>query len=380
MAAQNPPRITRSRAAVNETSETDALQAALQELREMRNERDRQQARFEALLQEKDDQLRQLQQRISSQQNNQLSPSNNRDRACGDTQNNFGACASTARAATNVSAATNASDVTADFRAKTGLKLKPDTYDGKVPLREFLSQFLLIAIANNWDDKTKTISLAANLRGKARTVLENVENFEELTFAELKSKLELLFGDGNLTQNYYSLFTNRKQKYGKDFASFGAELERLSRLAYPECPFTVRNKIACAQFVSALSDNFVKRTLQLEGITSLNLAIERGKAIKIIREENFERNKRDFENNRNKRDYENNGNNGNNAGFNKNHERQNFQKGERNHARTNSEKKKEHFDSKGKAQANNFSSKGKECWSCGKTGHLRFQCPDAKGN
>lgn len=215
------------------------------------------------------------------------------------------------------------------------------------------------------------------MRGKARTVLENVENFEELTFAELKSKLELLFGDGNLTQNYYSLFTNRRQKYGEDFASFGAELERLSRLAYPECPFTVRDKIACAQFVSALSDNFVKRTLQLEGVTSLNLAIERGKAIKIIRDENFER-KKDFGNNGNKKDYGNNGNNGNNAGFNKNHERQNFQKGERSYARTNPDKKKEHFDSKGKAQANNSSSK--ECWSCGKTGHLRFQCPDAKGN
>ncbi|EFN65445.1 hypothetical protein EAG_00230, partial [Camponotus floridanus] len=81
--------------------------------------------------------------------------------------------------------------------------------------------------ANNWDESTRTVALAANLRGKARTVLENIENFNNLTFAELKSKLELLFGEGNLTQNYYSLFTNRKQKFGEDLASFGAELERL---------------------------------------------------------------------------------------------------------------------------------------------------------
>jgi len=168
-----------------------------------------------------------------------------------------------------------------------GFKIKPDTYDGKVPLREFLSQFLLIARANNWDETTKSVALAASLRGKARTVLETVENLENLNFAELKSKLELLFEEGNLTQNYYSLFTNRKQKFGEDLASFGAEIERLSRLAYHEYPYSIRDKIACAQFVSALSDNFVRRTLQLEGFTSLKLAIERAKVVKIIQGENF---------------------------------------------------------------------------------------------
>lgn len=41
-------------------------------------------------------------------------------------------------------------------------------------------------------------------------------------------------------------------------------------------------------------DGFVRRTLQLEGITSLKLAVERAKAVKIIQGENFERRK-DFE-------------------------------------------------------------------------------------
>lgn len=39
------------------------------------------------------------------------------------------------------------------------------------------------------DDKNDR--LVASLRGKARTILENVENFESLSFSELKSKLEL---------------------------------------------------------------------------------------------------------------------------------------------------------------------------------------------
>lgn len=87
-----------------------------------------------------------------------------------------------------------------------------------------------------------------------------------------------------MSQNYYTQFKNRKQKFG-DFATFGSDLEMLSRLAYPECPY-VGDKIACAQFVSVISEGFVKRTLQLEGIT-LKSVVERAKIIKIIQGENF---------------------------------------------------------------------------------------------
>lgn len=73
--------------------------------------------------------------------------------------------------------------------------------------------------------------LASCLRGKARSVLEAVENLEGLGFSELKAKLELRFGEGNSAQNFYTQFTSRKQKFGEDFASLGVDLERLSRLA-----------------------------------------------------------------------------------------------------------------------------------------------------
>jgi len=106
------------------------------------------------------------------------------------------------------------------------------------------------------------------LRGKARSVLETVEDIDGLEFLELKSNLELRFGEGHLSQNYYTQFTNRKQKFG-DLATLGSELKRLAQLVYPESPFLIRDKIACAQFISAVSDNFIKRILQLEGVCSL---------------------------------------------------------------------------------------------------------------
>lgn len=216
--------------------------------------------RFEAVLQQRDEELQRLEQRISAR-DRQLSPSDNR--ACGDSGSRY-------------------DNYTRENRVRTelGFKLKPDTFDGTVSLREYFAQFNLIARANGWDDSTKTVALASCLRGKARAVLETVHDVSRLEFAELKSKLELRFGEGNLAQNFYVQFTNRKQKFGEDLATLGSELDRLVRLAYPECPHEVRDKIACAQFISAIFDNFVKRTLQLENITSLSLAIERAKTIR----------------------------------------------------------------------------------------------------
>lgn len=51
--------------------------------------------------------------------------------------------------------------------------------------------------------------------------------------------------------------------------------------------FSVRDKIACSQFVAALSNRYVKRILQLEGIVTLTEAVKRANAIKIINENSF---------------------------------------------------------------------------------------------
>lgn len=134
----------------------------------------------------------------------------------------------------------------------------------------------------------KAVALASCLRGKVCSLLESyADGIESLTYAELKRKLELRFGQSELSQSYYLQFTNRKQSPGKDYAILGADLERLSRKAYPECIHEVRDKIACSQFVAALTDGFIKRSLQVEGEFSLRIAIERAKTLKLIDRNSF---------------------------------------------------------------------------------------------
>lgn len=236
MSTVHSPRRTRARTEtlftddVRIATETASLGTILEKMRRMRKEQVRRETELSARLQQLEEGL--------LRQENELSPLILR----------IG----------NLQGGSTGDAAEVNMRAELGIKLKPDTFDGKVQLREFLSQFSLIARTNKWDNPTQSMVLAASLRGNARTVLETIKNIENLNLSELKSKLELLFGEGSLTQNYYSLFTNRRQKFGEDLATFSSEIERLSRLAYPECPCAVRDKIAFAQFISTLSDNFVK--------------------------------------------------------------------------------------------------------------------------
>jgi len=86
------------------------------------------------------------------------------------------------------------------------------------------------------NDKNGFISFLSEGEG---AVLESVEDPMNLNYVDLKSKLELRFGEGHLSQNFYGSFTSRKQKVGEDFASFESDLERLCRLAYPEGTFAL---------------------------------------------------------------------------------------------------------------------------------------------
>lgn len=316
------------------SSEAVSLQAALHEIRQLREELRERQAEYTSNLRQQQTELEQLQERLQ-RTSIQLSP-NNREITASVSN----------RVASQMS-----------VRGESNYKLKPDIYDGSAPLREFFSQFNLIARANRWDEGMKSAVLVSCLRGKARSVLESIQDLENIEFADLKEKLELRFGENLSSQNYYCQFTNRKQKFGESLASFAADLERLSQMAYPECPHSVRDKIACAQFVSALSDNFVRRTLQLEGVTSLRIATERAKTIKFIRDSNFyEKKENNFIPGKRKEWGENNK--------------------EKKIGNQNEDKKSENSENKKFERFNKKrSTDNKECWQCGKVGHFRAECP-----
>jgi len=166
MTTLHSPRRTRSQTATGapsaetatSTSEAKILRTILQEIGRLREEQkiDRESTQAE---------LRRLE--------SQISRSNNIS-ATGD-----GACvigeSSASRDGFCVPSTSSASVV----------KLKPDTFDGTVPLREFLTQFNLIARINAWSDAVKAVALASSLRGRARAILDGISEIENLKFEVL---------------------------------------------------------------------------------------------------------------------------------------------------------------------------------------------------
>jgi len=153
---------------------------------------------------------------------------------------------------------------------------------------------------------------------------------------------------------------------GENEATLGSDIERLFQLAYPECFHQVREKIACAQFISALSNKFVRRTLQLEGVISLKVAVQRAMTIKVILDNNSER-ERDY-GNYNKRGFE--------------EKNSNFR------GRKYDSGKEEKVGNKSKENSVNKNVRGgfakkeggqgkfeRECWQCDSTGNFRADCP-----
>lgn len=356
MATSRTPPVTRSQTTLPSAEHADVLRQLLEELRQLREEQrldreEQQRSRdeLEARL------VRQEARNFAEEQLAlpQLSPSLNYIplHANAEASRGTGAGAG-AVASTSVNASANPSNVNSNtgVNANANFRLKPDTFDGTAPFSEFMTQFSIIACASGWDDATRAMALAACLRGKARSVLDAAESEGGFGFAELKERLELRFGERESAHNYYVQFSNRKQASGEDFATLGADLERLCRRAYPECAVDVRERIACSQFVSALTDGFVKRTLQLEGVTALRAAIERAKAIRIIHENSFS----------GRRD-------GGNGGTSS---EQGDAKGER---------RRDPGNKRGDAKGNGARAPAKkECWQCGAEGHFRAECPTLK--
>jgi len=84
-----------------------------------------------------------------------------------------------------------------------------------------------------------------------RSVLDGIYEIKNLRFEELKSKLELRFGEGHLAQTYYTQFTNRN--FWKIWLHW-ARIKRDYLVWHIRNVLTRSDKIANAQFIVALSD------------------------------------------------------------------------------------------------------------------------------
>ena len=126
--------------------------------------------------------------------------------------------------------------------------LKPEKFEGKNDLGEYLSHFQDCAELGGWDDRSKCLLLAANLRGAARKYYDGLRHEEKKDYESLLSALRQRFGDGHLQDSWMTKLETRRRKQGESVSDFGDDLWRMTQRAYHDFDLRSQEQLALKHF------------------------------------------------------------------------------------------------------------------------------------
>lgn len=167
--------------------------------------------------------------------------------------------------ATNPFSTCVASDATVNRRTK------PPPYDGKASWYDYRRQFEIISKLNGWSDADRANMLAASLRSDALAVLSALPPTDNLEYTSLCRALERRFG--GVQGTHITTFRVRVQKQKESIAEFAFDIQRLSALAFPDCPPDAVQKLVVSQFLEGLRETNTKVMVQLSRPNTLDEAL-----------------------------------------------------------------------------------------------------------
>ncbi|GFX05710.1 retrovirus-related Pol polyprotein from transposon 412 [Trichonephila clavipes] len=151
--------------------------------------------------------------------------------------------------------------------------IKLSTYDGKSSWQVYKTQFSIVADANQWDSHTKACQLAASLRAEAADILQTLPETQRLDFDALVNALELRFGE-KCVKDYSRLqLKSRQQKVSETLQELATDVERLSHLAFSDCPTEVREVLALQHFIDGVRDPEIQKALRMADLKDLKGAL-----------------------------------------------------------------------------------------------------------
>ncbi|GFW13804.1 hypothetical protein TNCV_1670201 [Trichonephila clavipes] len=151
--------------------------------------------------------------------------------------------------------------------------IKLSTYDGKSSWQVYKTQFSIVAAANQWDSQTKACQLAASLRADAADILQTLPETQRLDFDALVNALRLRFGE-KCVKDYSRLqLKSRQQKVSETLQELATDVERLSHLAFSDCPTEVREVLALQHFIDGVRDPEIQKALRMADLKDLKGAL-----------------------------------------------------------------------------------------------------------
>ena len=136
---------------------------------------------------------------------------------------------------------------------QTGIRLKPEPYNGTDDWEEYLSHFQLCSELGRWTEYDRMLALASSLRGPARTFYISLSEEEKVSYRSLVEQLGKRFGSTRQQNRWLSRLESRRRKTDETIASLGDDLRQMAQGAYPYLDTQAQELLALNQLYKSIS-------------------------------------------------------------------------------------------------------------------------------
>lgn len=152
--------------------------------------------------------------------------------------------------------------------------LTPRDFDGHTSWTQYRLHFESIAAANGWHLELKSVYLPAFLRGTALTFFEMLDKSVQKDFTRLCAEMDKRFSADHEKHLAHLQLRCRVQKSDERLADFATDLQRLTNIAFSDCPENAKNRIALAQFVDGISDVEIQHRVREAAPSTIDSALQ----------------------------------------------------------------------------------------------------------
>lgn len=132
------------------------------------------------------------------------------------------------------------------------MSVKPEQYDGTEDWEEYISHFEICAELGRWREQDKVLSLAAALKGPARTFYISLSIREKRTYEALVQRLGQRFGSTRQQNRWLSRLEMRKRKPGETVAALADDLRQMAQRAYTDLDGRAQEVLALNQLYKSV--------------------------------------------------------------------------------------------------------------------------------
>ncbi|VDI31310.1 Hypothetical predicted protein [Mytilus galloprovincialis] len=130
--------------------------------------------------------------------------------------------------------------------------IRPDAYSGSDDWEEYFSHFQDCAELGRWSMEDRVLTLAASLKGPARTFYMSLPTHERRPYSILVRRLEERFGSARQQNRWLSRFEMRKRNSGETVAALGDDLRQMVQKAYCNLDSLAQEVLALNQLYKSI--------------------------------------------------------------------------------------------------------------------------------